>query len=262
MSVLVLSVVLFSLLWQVYLNTKKNIALQTAMIRIEENATLAGEYIAEAIHQAGYLGCPQLSASLPITPPSKITPANRLEGHDEDIIVRHAAIPFANLANDMTQLDQLTVSQAVIFNKGEELIVSDCSKAEIVRVARRIKQEKTQWIVLTAPMLTFFSREAEIAKWMIHRYFVRKTKRRDDRGEAIYALFVEDEKHHAVELVEGIRALTFRYYQQKSGSIEARSAKEIDDWSAVIGVSMQMVVVYPPLKKRWYRFFALSNRLG
>lgn len=77
----------------------------------------------------------------------------------------------------------------------------------------------------------------------VNTYFVAKTMRIDNRGEAIYALYKLDTEKHKQELVEGINDMQIQYTILKNNKIIEVNANQINSESKITGISIMLTFI-------------------
>lgn len=74
----------------------------------------------------------------------------------------------------------------------------------------------------------------------VNTYFVSKTLRINDRGEAIYALYQLNKNKYKRELVEGIHDMKIQYSILKNNRIIEVNSSELNSESKIIGISIML----------------------
>jgi len=160
-----------------------------------------------------------------------LTVQNKLTSSNHEFTVRYADLPAATLNRMNEDRSILYVDGAVHFAAKNWLMIADCQHAEIFQIEKSVIRHHQQALHLSHSLHSQFSAGAEVGKFKINRYFIAKTKRRNQDNLPIYALFMTDINHRKIELVENI--------QQMQISIDR-------------GLMLDLEVIAPPLKKHWY----------
>lgn len=71
-------------------------------------------------------------------------------------------------------------------------------------------------------------------------YFIGKTKRKDDKGEPVYALYQVDINKQKRELVEGINDMKIQYTILKNNQLFDVAENEVTNEDKVVGVSITL----------------------
>lgn len=248
-----LSLFLFSLLFILYFSCRQSIFLQTTLNDVRHTAQSAIDILRTDIHLAGYIGCPKLDSNFPIIhyPPYVVSPAHKLLGNDAEIMVRHATVPPVSLLS-MHDQSTLNASDEIHFSAGDVLLISDCHKAEVFRAKFVYLSNHMQQIILASPLHDYYKTKAEISRMEINKYFI-------DRHRTSSFLMLEDINHRKHTLLDGVQNMRVTYFIQQAEKIILTQSKDIDDWSKVRGVLIELDIVSSTIKKTWYTSIALQN---
>lgn len=253
MIAMLLGTLLVACLLKMFIVYQNNASLQNALNVMQRNAVATIDILSEEIHKSGYIGCAKLNSEFPITSLQNysINSENKLIGTDNILIVRHVAMPVI-LNQDMQNNSVINTTNEIRFSVNDILLISDCSKAEIFQAAAISHHRQAQTIIATQALHNVFSKNAEVAKLKINKFFIAPTNRKHSDGSVIYALYVQDLHQRKMELVEDINAMRIRYLILLKDKILKLSANQIQDWTSVLGATIEFEVVYPPYKKTWY----------
>jgi len=256
---MVLSILLIIFLLEIYQMSQRNFKFQHKLNMMQDNAIIALDILRTDIKKAGYIGCARLTDDFPVYASATflITPQNKLSGTDTAIIVRHAAFAGVQL-KEMVDASTLYVTNEEHLSSGNTLILSDCAHIEIFQAEKIFANKDRQKIITSHALHTYFSPLSEVDELIENRYFVAKTNRVNRVGLPIFALYVENNKHQKLELVDGIDDLQFFYSVNLSGKITDFPAKEINDWSKVVGVSIRLKTKNYSKYNDWYAYVSLS----
>ncbi|SRR5579885_1135090 len=257
MMVMVTGIVLLGIVFEVYLGCERSLALQAALMTIQDNAETAISILHSEIDRAGYIGCSLLTNDFPIADSTdySLSAVNRLTGTDSNqITVRYQAFPGAELLASMQGNTSMIVNNQVQFSEGDILLISDCSRAEIFQVAKVSRQHHVQTIMPRVPLHYRYAANAELDRLEINRYFVANTGRTDRDGSPMYSLYREDIHHVKSELVEGVSDMRILYSVYKAGAYTDVPAASVTDWSQVKGVSIDLLVSGTQSKKTWHMY--------
>lgn len=252
-----ISLLLMGLLLEIFLASRRSFQLQCALLEIEENARKAIEILTSEIQKAGMIGCARLSQDFPIVPfgPFTITVDNKLSGNSSEITIRYAEFNAAVLIKNMHNQINLTLNKSIHFAKQDILLIADCTQAELFQVERIILGADKQNLIASTALHHRYEKNAEISRFVINKFFIAKTRRVNQEGKPIYALFVEDRKHRKTELVAGVYQLSFLYSLLRNGKIIESSF--VANADRVIGIAIKLELAYFPLKKTWFTYVAL-----
>jgi hypothetical protein len=217
---LMLSLFILGALTAIYLATLKNHLALAALETIQENSNNATRIMRTAIQTAGYAGCFSLRNSALINHTSlQFTPINLYEGRGvkpgtSAITIHQASIKKALLMGVMKNKHELIVSGDLAVKAGDILLITNCKSAEMFSVLSVDKNK----IVSRQSLRNLFQYYAEIHRVEADSYFVGLTKRRDEVGQPIYALYgkTQDGK---MELVEGIDDMGVEFEYSNEGKV-------------------------------------------
>lgn len=251
-----LSMLIISVVIEMYLNLQHSYHLQKSLNQIQHSAKVAIEQLNLNIKHAGYIGCMRLTNDFPITsyPPYSLSLRNRLTGSQSEITVVHAEGKFAQYIASPDNMTLLVRSRMGI-NRGNILIISDCKHAEIIEVSDVSISHDVKKISLHSPLHYLYDKHAEVSKLKINRFFIGKTQRINVDGTPIYALYVIDINGDQSELVPGVSRMKIQY------DVVGVPAyiNELTDGTNVIGVAIEFELNAPPLKKVWHSYISLKG---
>ena len=247
-----LGLFLLGLLLSIYQTSQQSLTLQHALYQIQDRANVAITLLTTDIKQAGHIGCPRLSSQLS-TP--VISEKNKLSGTSNEITIRYTRLGPA-LVSAMRKNTELYASLVPRMVPGSMIIIADCEHAEAAKVARVTREKDRQHIMLQYPVQHLFGKLTEINTLISHHYFIKRTQRINPDGTPVYALF----GNQNTELVEGITAIKFMYTVKQGKKLVDVEAKNISDWSQVLGVAIQLSLYGPSFKREAYAYAVLNTR--
>lgn len=257
---LALGLLLVQFLLGIYLAVQQSAEWQADLYDIEQNGFAIIDRLTTDIKKAGYIGCARLTADFPIAAnqEERLTVLNRITGEGlERLTVRYMNPTSSTLLKTMTDNTHLTISRGPTFAAGDVLIIADCTQAETFKVKKIDKSHDGKRSITTEhPLLERYSAMAEIGHFEIHRYAVKPTKRFYPNGSRIFALYFSNRKQD-IELVAGVHKLKLTYDVAEGGIIRTLEAKQITDWSKVVGVALSMCLTSLSFHKIWYGYFPL-----
>lgn len=261
LMVIIFETILLSCLLKLYIATKNNEQVFLQLNAIQENAKAAINILQAEIKSAGYIGCQRLSKNfVPISKLSyNITLDNRIQGNANEIIVRKLSPVHTNLIKKMTQKNLLIVGKEIKISPQDILLISDCHHAELFQAQNVYTNKLVQRVVPTSPLYFEYSKDAELGKFEINKFYLGKTKRKDNKNNFIYSLFFENIKHQRHEIIERLNKMSFNYLVNRSNELVELDASQIIDWSEVRGVTITFIFTYGNLHKTWYSTIALAE---
>lgn len=263
MIALTISFVVMAALVEMYLSNQKSYKLQTALSDIQFNAKSAIAFLAADIQAAGRIGCARLSADFPLESATSYTMTlkNKLTVINANLSVRHAEQVTGRLKEAMQQPTILQVETRENYQVGDILVIADCNKAEIFKIAHVSNSHGLKRITSTEPLHDLYDQHAEIARFSINEYSVEKTQQKNVEGSPIYALFKRDIKHQKIKVATNLSNLQMHFTVQSDGEWLDLSSDDIEDWSKVVGVAIEFDVTASTIKKHWHSYIALQEAL-
>lgn len=256
MLALSLSLLLLGFVFEIVVTSERYFHLQTALQQNQESALAAIDILKSEIRQAGHIGCAKLTPDFPLYSLShySITAQNKLvSGSNNTITVRYAEYPSVALVTPVLDGKTLCTNKDIPMKLNDILLISDCKHAELVQIDAALSHCAT-----TRQLLHYqFDHLAELSRFRINTYFVRKTARKDRSGVKVSSLFMSNINGRAMELVEGINHMSLAYTIYRDGRLITLSANEISDWSQIRGVAIDLEVSVFPVKKMWHAYVAL-----
>lgn len=223
-----MSLMLVSSVMVIYLTLQKNHQLLSAMNELQESSRTAAQLLREHIQVAGYSGCARREDKI-----------SRMIGTDETLTTSQAGTQSAEVS--FSDSMQVIVAAKPSFNAGDSAFISDCQAAEIFSIKKVLHLANgSQKLLLLQPLKHSYAAHAEVSHWNELTYFVKKTLRFRQKGEAISALYVKNADKPAQEWVAGVDAMQIRYAVRSQDRLLVVAASQVDDWSAVVGVQIKL----------------------
>lgn len=254
---IVISTIMTSVLVEIYITMHRQYQLQIALNEIQNTAKKVMSIISRSIKVTGNIGCPRLSADFPIISHTSfsITTKNKLIGDPSQMIVMHAAYSDAKLIKLLNSTTILVRTYANI-KLDDVLVISDCKHAEMVSVVHMVTSGQEKKLTLNHVLqYQYESGITEVNILEISRFYVAKTTRMTASGNSIYAFYYMDINGIKNEIAEGVRGIHFHY----DISDPPFHVDHVTDAANVIGVSIQLDLEIPPLKKSWYSYVSLRD---
>lgn len=258
---ILLSALLITGIFTIYLSNKKSYQFNEALARIQENGRIGFEYLSRDTRMAGYCGCGRLADVLPAN--ANFSILNSVVGWHNG--VSSSSVPFPLLdpvaEGDVLLLQEaapegvnaqiidkntLTIKESADFKVGDSILISNCTHASVARVVS-VSQEKTGETLKITPNLTVlksYKKYAEVNQLLKLVYYVADTGRKNSAGAAIYALYRHDLTGPTTipsELIEGVDKMQIGYALKNAPSI-VYTADEVPDWSTVGSVQIALLL--------------------
>lgn len=267
-----LSILMISIIFEMYLIADKSRITQNTLISIQENAQIISEILKHQIQASTYFGCQKLTDDFYFknNSPLLLNPKNRIEHYqDGDIKKGTDAIRFWNVSTrsallykKMLSYSELYASRDMRIAMDDDLIISDCRTTEVFRVKEILSVDKNiQKIVTTKPLSKFYNINSELNRLEIKSYFIGATGRFDKNNNSIYALFTKDNKKNKAELVEGISEMKIFFSTLKDNKLTEYSIKELTNSGEIKSLSFNFdltAISSYDVHKKWYLYVALS----
>jgi type IV pilus assembly protein PilW len=179
---------------------------------------------------------------------------------NSDVVrVTRASSDTADLAGTIEELDDPIVVSAgsnLTFSKGDYVILSDCSSADVVRVSNEpdYTTDPTADVSLehavgtdantVATLSKFYPASAQVRRFNSNFYYVAETGREDTAGNPVRALYRLPFGGEPVELVQGVESLQLLYGELLPTNLIRYSDVEDHsvDWARVVSVRISLLV--------------------
>jgi type IV pilus assembly protein PilW len=287
MFAMTLSVVLLVGVLQVYSSVKSLYQTHKATAELQENMRFSAYMLNQSVSIAGYAGCARLR-DLQIADLQNIgfTPETSLQGfdsanlpqylHDKNVVSGTDVIIVQRADADETRVisagvdvgaTTINVLQNPATRNDAILLLSNCTTADLFSAKNYDNGAVIQSTVAIkhkyAPGTSVVGRYAEQA------YFVSNTGREDERGHALYGLFVVTNRGDKEELCEDISRMKIKY------GVDRGARGVIDDYydatyvtnnklwtkvvSVIITLTQQQNAAFSQ-EKNWDIYIKLRNR--
>jgi type IV pilus assembly protein PilW len=229
---------------------RANNAQQALELQLENNLSFAKNQLEQAIRGAGYAGCGSVD-NLTVSG----RPLSAISGTEHRLKMSFAEASSISLFKEMaTSSADLIVKNN--FKVGNPLIISDCASADIF-VPSRLNANT----IAHSAFQKAYSEKSTVSTWNEVVYEVLRTKRKDIKGEWIYALYSQHYNSNREEVAEHIVQMDITY------------AKTLNDFNRLgapqAGTEIKMIRIKlkaartfkgQPLEKELTFFITLRNR--
>lgn len=227
---------------------------------IQENGQLASYLLTRDLSQAGYVGCRKIDGSFEVSSHVglAIEPAMLIHGYNQQSIPSNekaitknmvadssvVAIQFMNTetVNLLTPVSEdaswLKVSAGSRFQVGDEVLVADCQHADVVALTAVDKQA-----IETNVTLHDYPAGTQIGQWRDEWFYVGKTGRFNNVGQAVTALYMHQPNGRDEELVDNVADMHVQYgYATEAGELRFVTASKVTDWAMVKAVRVMLLL--------------------
>ncbi|MBA3660669.1 MAG: prepilin-type N-terminal cleavage/methylation domain-containing protein [Gammaproteobacteria bacterium] len=211
MVALTVSLLIYSILMEIYVHTLKSYRLQIAYHQLQINAEQAVSILMSAIKKSGYIGCAKLTKNFPLANQASSTFnfENQLVLTPHSLTVSYMQHKTATLIHGVEGGKTLTIDHGISIKPRDILIISDCESANIFTVKNVSKFKFKQIIYLNTPLIYPFKAGAQISHLVKERYLLKKVSA-PNQYQRKFALFRENLIHKRQhELVGGIDQIDF-----------------------------------------------------
>jgi len=245
-----------SMMFNAFFFIKKCVLTQQALIRVQVNARSIDYLLGKALRNSGALGCQRLHQNLIISADQGVTLMDYGLTHTQGIKgVLPTDLPKALgaskriLQRAVVQSDMLWLQTGAPFLQGTRvikqgtlLVDGDCQRVTFYHWQEQGTYKPSATVKRVASTV----------------YYVGKTKRNNEMGNPIYALYSTDVNGRTLELVEGVEKLVFTYGILKDGSIIYQSLQDVEDWYDVVSVRLNALLnsveESDPILQKWWNF--------
>ncbi|WP_374972679.1 PilW family protein [Spongiibacter marinus] len=280
MIAITLGLILSTAIIQVFLASRTSYQLQESLSMIQENARFGMHFMGREVRMAGYMGCNSVGnidvnvIAKPATYAADFVPVKgeddvgaghnlgAVEGTDTIQILRGgdgSVRLTGNLApnNANVQIEDNTYNIA----KGDYVLISDCTSADIFRVTNTPKESGKGTATLTHGngsntsnrLSKIYGGDAEVFGFEVTHFFVRDTGRDTAGGRPVLSLYSQQRATGsggsmaaAVELVEGVENLQIVYGLDTDNDRAIDSyadASAVTDWQQVVSAKLELTLV-------------------
>lgn len=269
-----LGVILMATCIQTFLTTKQVFLKQNALARIQENARVISVLLGDAIASSGSLGCHAFTEGNVITIsddiPSRdfyLIPRSRVFGSkaqelfnnplvsdlarkrlktNSDVFILKTMLSPYPIQNIVPEQNSIVVSHQENIKPGQVMVLSDCQKSLITKVANLQHQKGKTIITISSPLSQLnippFDKSAMIGNLSSSLYYIGDTGRVNSHGSKVEALYVTDLNGRTLELVEGAEQMKVEYGFLHENNLQYVSAERVVDWHAIVKVKVSLLL--------------------
>lgn len=250
---------IFSVL-TLYASQKQTYQTTQALSRIRENAETAFNYLSNDIRMAGFVGCGRDSeikfynsfGNIQFSPETAIfglhhgnssanynfTKINNIltkAKSNSDILIIQTTQPLFYLAH--VSNNKIMVPQIADVKNSDLLLVSNCVQAELFHP--NTTHSKT---IVSQQTLQDGFHNVEVGRFSTYVYYIGNTQRKNQRGDAIYALCRQDlnaSSHLQQELIDDVSDMQINY---AGGGGHYFTADQVPDWKNISSVKIKLTL--------------------
>lgn len=247
-----LMIILIQVLLSLYMGSQSSYQLQLALNDIQFEADRIFSILKEDIQKAGFIGCAKLSKSFKVEShfPYTIRNDNKLFGTDHSLTVQYASLPGSHLIEPYLSERHLFVNANNKFTNNHVFIISSCSHSELFKADYIFHNGRYQILTLNHALYHQYDIYDELSFVIKNYYYTEKSK-----GDL--ALYRISNNKEILKIADHIRALRFLYTIKTGDHLDNLKAKQIQDWSRVIGVLIFLKIKSHGLEKSIYNFVLL-----
>lgn len=204
---------------QLFLTQKRFYDFTQASTSVLQNAYWASTLLQQAIYRAGYMGCMPLDKTSDIrnTTTMLINAKNYLETDGNQLTVRYMSPQTAIIQQDMDNHYQLITDKIIQFKTNDIIVIADCQKVDIVKIAHVDLKKNQQYITLSKNS-RLYSQGTQVGKYYEETYSIADSQRKNQKGKSINSLILKTPNHHD-ELIEGVDQLSIQLNQSEQRTI-------------------------------------------
>lgn len=253
---LTLGILLTGLITEIYLAGERSMKQQNEFVSIENNARVAIDILTGEIRKAGYVGCARLTSDFPVYSHVQhgIAPENKLTGSSNTLTLRHMGIATHIVLPLARGEDTVIAGDNIPVTAGDNLVIADCKHAEIIKAKSMSASLHSQRIKLWDTLRYDYDQSAEIGRLEKNKFYIAKST-----DEAVNALFMQDINGRNTEMVSGIHVMKFLYTVRSSGLLSDITASEVDNWSLVQGVALEIETQTKSAGKKIWRAYVQAG---
>ena len=243
-----IGLIIITVVVEVFIDFKKTHSIEKALAEIQENGRFAAYIIRNSVEHAGLIGCAKFTNFFPIYnygvgALNKINLANYFmvyKGKDnvwqpaipqifkirpkpdtDVIVVRGMAAMTTRLIQSVNNDVNLYVGLNPKFNKKDDVMIADCSHAVLAHLKSTYQSiaKKRQRLTATQTIKQEFAADAEVGEMQTRVFYINDTKRKNKKGEKIYALYQVDERGRKAELISNVIDMKIFCYELRQGNV-------------------------------------------
>ena len=258
MIFLVLSSLIMIALLNFVVRNKLQHQRQALELQLENHLYYAKNYLEQAIRRAGYAGCSHVDL-LNIHSEYVGLKLTALSGTRNTLQINYVDEVF-DLPHDMKNKSEALVFKNT-FDPKYTLMISDCHSADIF-----YNQYSTSYLIQHTEFQKSYKAHSDLARWNLVNFSVDKTKRKNNQGQFISALYSKNEGDpKKEEIVDHIVEMDLNYAATLEDFNKPASALPIDFKAIkIVKVTLKAAIVFQntQLKKELVFFVTLRNRVN
>jgi len=269
---LTLSFLIISSVLEIYLLAENTRHLQSNIITLQENAEIISLILKNNIKASSWFGCAKLTDDFPfknhlpflLNQKNHIVPyqSDQVKAGSDAVQIWHSSIRSDVILKKMQGNSALYISSGLRIVANDNLIISDCRTAEAFRVKEVIQmKDKVQKIIPAKPLDKIYEKNSEINKLEMEAFFIGKTKRFNEKHNAIYAFYSKDMSGKKTEWIENVSQMKIFFSVLQHNRLVDYPIASIKNADDIKGVSFDLDLILrskTELHKNWNIYVALS----
>jgi hypothetical protein len=168
-----LSTMIIVMVSAILIAIQKNTDAQSELIAIQATMRIASDQLKTTLQQSGALGCGYLSANIkfvndtdyPFLPSNKLVISHELES--DKVESRYASKKDVLINHISLNQDELLVVSQIVFHSNDVVIITDCAKAEMVKIKKVFTKQGHQLLQLAKPLKLKFKKNSQLSKFYL-----------------------------------------------------------------------------------------------
>ena len=247
-------------LTKLYLGMKQSYVVQTDMARLQEDGRLAAFILTNNIRMAGYSGCRGnriADAVHGYTAANAPSDLKQITPNSDVIVIKKADVGITHLTRDIiAPTSTIYVEDNPANGDDSSLLISDCEVAQ--ELTTDSQGTKTIRVKNVTVKHNYKITDTEVACLETTYYFIRKTGRKNIRGQPIYALYNKVDSKNSQELIPGVSNMQIKYVINGN----YYTTNQVSNWSQVTGVYITLTIQSGEYIKPWKMYIALRQRVA
>jgi len=222
-----------TLIFEMYLSSKKSLGLHNSLITMQSEISHLSSLLRKEIHKAGHIPCARLSKDFSVY---GFDLDQKIHGTEEEFTVKYVDSNTIRLVLDMKDYLNLYVDKVKRFSKNDIIYIGNCQSGEVFQIKSLTQENGFQKITTNSPLHKRYPQHAQIALFKSYRFFVQANKH---QGRSLY---VEDIYHRKNEISDGVSGISVLYSMIENGRLTNLPASAVKNWGGVTGLKLNLSI--------------------
>jgi hypothetical protein len=211
MIAMLLSVIVLAEIFRYSYFLENSVSLSSAKVESIEKNNVLFAWLVRDIEMAGYVGCVHAHSRKNIVDDQGYLLDQWLTVSGGELISQYMSAHQV-LVIDKTSNNEVLIKNSDGLKADDVVFLENCWGAELAKIKKisSVNYGAQKKIQFYYPIKASETKNFYLAKLVLHKFYVKKTSRKNAKGDYIFSLYVTNEKNDSDEILENIQSMNIK----------------------------------------------------